>query len=104
VERKPDLARYLLARSGPEVDRAGGGALRERNRGFFVAVRDWLAPHVAAGAVQDLPLDVVSALWIGAAQEWLRHRLEGGVATPPRRAVRLLAEAAWEALKTKEER
>jgi AcrR family transcriptional regulator len=104
VERQPDLARYLLARSGPEVDRAAGGALRERNRAFLAAVRDWLAPYVAAGAVQDLPLDVVTALWIGAAQEWSRHWLDGGVMTPRRGAGRLLADAAWEALKTKEER
>jgi len=104
VRAKPDLARYLLARSGPEIDRAGGGALRERNRAFLAGVRDWLAPHIAAGAVRDVPLDVLSALWIGAAQEWSRHWLEDEALTPPGRASRLLADAAWLALKTEEER
>ena len=104
VRAKPDLARYLLARSGPEIDRAGGGALRERNRAFLAGVRDWLAPHIAAGAVRDVPLDVLSALWIGAAQEWSRRWLEDEALTPPGRASRLLADAAWLALKTEEER
>ena len=84
--------------------RAGGGALRERNRAFFAAVRDWLAPHIAAGALRDVPLDVPSALWIGAAQEWSRRWLEDEALTPPGRASRLLADAAWLALKTEEER
>jgi hypothetical protein len=59
---------------------------------------------VEGGVLADLPLDVCSALWIGAAQEWSRHWLEGRVETPPRRAARLLADAAWQALKTKEDR
>jgi AcrR family transcriptional regulator len=104
VTGRTQLARYLLGRSAAEVLRANGGALRERNRAFFAAVRTWLAPHVERGVLADLPLDVCSALWIGAAQEWSRHWLEGRVETPPRRAARLLADAAWQALKTKEDR
>jgi AcrR family transcriptional regulator len=104
VTGRTQLARYLLGRSAAEVERANGGALRERNRAFFAAVRTWLAPHVERGVLADLPLDVCSALWIGAAQEWSRHWLEGRVETPPRRAARLLADAAWQALKTKEDR
>jgi AcrR family transcriptional regulator len=104
VTARPELARYLLGRSAAEVERASGGALRERNRAFFAAVQAWLAPHVAGGVLADLPLDVCSALWIGAAQEWSRQWLEGRVETPPRRAARLLADAAWQALKTKEDR
>jgi hypothetical protein len=50
---------------------------------------------MAAGAVRDMPLDVLSALWIGAAQEWSRHWLEDEALTPPGRASRLLADAAW---------
>jgi AcrR family transcriptional regulator len=93
VQARPKLARYLLAQ------RADSPQLDERNRAFFGAVTDWLAPHVEAGTLKDLPLDVRSALWIGAAQEWSRHWLEGRVQTSPKRAARLLADAAWEALR-----
>jgi AcrR family transcriptional regulator len=96
------LARYLLDRSAVDVDRASGDALREQNRAFFAAVQAWLRPHVEAGVLQDLPLDLGSALWIGSAQEWTRHWLEGCTETSPRQARRTLADAAWVALSTKE--
>ncbi len=96
------LARYLLERSAVDVDRASGEALREQNRAFFAGVQDWLRPHVEAGVLQDLPLDLGSALWIGGAQEWTRHWLEGRTETSLRQARRALADAAWEALSTKE--
>jgi AcrR family transcriptional regulator len=96
VARKRALARYLLEHS------ASGEALREQNRAFFAGVRAWLCPHVEASVIQDLPLDLGSALWIGGAQEWTRHWLEGRTETSLRQARRALADAAWEALSTKE--
>ena len=74
--RKPDLARYLLARSGPEIDRAGGGALRERNRAFFAGVRDWLAPHVTRTAALPTYEEFVA----GCRECSLRHHLRGAEA------------------------
>lgn len=102
VSRHRALARYLLDRSAVDIDRASGQALREQNRAFFAGVQAWLRPHVEAGALQDVPLDLGSALWIGGAQEWTRHWLEGRTATSLRQARRILADAAWEALRTKE--
>jgi AcrR family transcriptional regulator len=96
VSRNRPVARYLLQHN------ASGEALREQNRAFFAGVRAWLRPHVEAGVLQDLPLDLGSALWIGGAQEWTRHWLKGRTETSLRQARRALADAAWEALSTKE--
>jgi AcrR family transcriptional regulator len=96
VSQHRALARYLFGHS------ASGEALREQNRAFFAGVQAWLRPHAEAGVLQDLPLDLGSALWIGGAQEWARHWLEGRTETSLRQARRVLADAAWEALRTKE--
>jgi AcrR family transcriptional regulator len=102
VSRHRALARYLLERSPVDIDRASGEQLREQNRAFFGRVQAWLRPHVEAGRIQALPLDLGSALWIGGAQEWTRHWLEGRTEASLHQARRALADAAWEALSTKE--
>lgn len=86
----PERARFLLA--------GRPAASVEANREFFAAVQAWLRPHVHYGAVRDLPLDVLHALWLGAAMEYSRHWLAGRVAAPSSRAISVLAEAAWNSI------
>ena len=85
-------ARLLLG------DRLDSEALREANRGFFTAVRDWWRPHQTYGVLRPMRLGVTAALWLGAAQEYSRYWITGGDAEIPPDAVETFATAAWAAL------
>lgn len=95
-----DLARYLLTQreaAGP-VDEA----LAQANRGFFAEVARWWAPHAHYGALRDLDLDLVYALWLGPSQEYCRHWLAGRARRVPAAVARELADAAWHSLQRTE--
>ncbi len=86
-------ARLLLG------DRPDSEALREANRGFFTAVRDWWRPHHTYGVLRPMRLGVTAALWLGAAQEYGRYWIAGSDAKMPQEAVETFATAAWAALR-----
>ena len=74
-------------------------ALRDLNRPFFAEVMGWWRTHAHYGTLRSLPLEVITALWIGPAQEYTRHWLSGRVRRVPRSVADVLADAAWNALK-----
>ncbi|MFD3593745.1 TetR/AcrR family transcriptional regulator [Nocardia sp. NPDC058640] len=71
----------------------------ERNVEFFTAVRRWWRTHSGYGTVRDLELDLVYALWLGAAQEYSRQWLGGNIRTAPTDVAAELAAAAWATLR-----
>jgi len=98
-QRNRDTTRLLLNGRGlADEDR-----LREINRDFFAQVRAWLAPHVHYEALRDLETDVFTALWLGPSLEYLRHWLDGRARRVPADVADVLAEAAWQSLRTPEE-
>jgi AcrR family transcriptional regulator len=86
-------ARLLLG------DRLDSAALRDSNRDFFSAVRDWWRPHHTYGVLRPMQLGVTAALWLGPAQEFSRYWIAGGDAEMPREPVETFASAAWAALR-----
>lgn len=74
------------------------GELRDMNRRFFGEVLSWWQTHVHYGALRELPLDLINALWIGPAQEYTRHWLSGHTKRVPRSVADELADAAWTVL------
>ncbi len=86
-------AAFLLA------GRPDDEALRERNREFFADVRAWWQAHAHYGALRELPLDLVSALWLGPAHEYCRHWLAGRGRRVPTAVAGVLADAAWQSLR-----
>ena len=86
-------ARLLLG------DRIDSAALRDSNREFFAAVRDWWRPHHTYGVLRPMRLGVTAALWLGAAQEYSRYWIAGGEARMPRDAAETFAAAAWAVLR-----
>jgi AcrR family transcriptional regulator len=86
-------ARLLLG------DRLDSVALRDANREFFAAVRDWWRPHHTYGVLRPMLLGVTSALWLGPAQEYSRYWITGEEAKMPRDAVETFASAAWAVLR-----
>lgn len=86
-------ARLLLG------DRIDSAALRDSNREFFAAVRDWWRPHHTYGVLRPMRLGVTAALWLGAAQEYSRYWIAGGKARMPPDAAETFATAAWAVLR-----
>jgi AcrR family transcriptional regulator len=96
VERSPDLARFLLTSR-----ETGGQELRELNAEVLAATARWLRPHVEAGAVEPIPLDLYYTVLIGPSQEFARHWLKGRMKSSIKKAERVLGDAAWTALRKK---
>jgi hypothetical protein len=78
------------------VELASREELAELNRAFFAEVREWIA---AQEDLEPLPFDLFHAVVLGPAQEWARHWLAGRAETSPKRAARVLADAAWSAVR-----
>ena len=80
-------------------DRLASAELRQANREFFAAVRDWWRPHHSYGALQAMQAGVTAALWFGPAQEFSRYWIAGDEAKMPRGVIKTFADAAWMALR-----
>src|SRR3954466_13066859 len=91
VADNPRLAAYLLTQREPAVEQASRADLAEINRAFFAGIREWIA---AQDDLKPLPFDLFHAVVLGPAQEWSRHWLAGNADTSPKRAARVLADAA----------
>ncbi|BBX48497.1 TetR/AcrR family transcriptional regulator [Mycobacterium cookii] len=74
-------------------------ALREANRVFFAAVRDWWRPHHTYGVLRPMQAGVTAALWFGPAQDFSRYWIAGDEPRMPRGVVKTFADAAWMALR-----
>jgi AcrR family transcriptional regulator len=86
-------ARVLLG------DRLDSSSLRDANREFFAAVRDWWRPHHTYGVLRPMRLGFTAALWLGPAQEFSRYWIAGGDAEMPSEAADTFATAAWAVLR-----
>lgn len=80
-------------------DRLDSADLRDANREFFAAVRDWWRPHHTYRALRPLQPGITAALWFGPAQEFSRHWIAGDEPRMPRGVVKTFADAAWMALR-----
>jgi AcrR family transcriptional regulator len=89
-----DRALFLLSGAPP---RAAEG-IAEVNRDALRITSRWLAGHVRAGRLRDVPFDLFFSVLIGPAQEFSRYWLKGRMRTSIRTAERELGEAAWRAL------
>jgi len=72
------------------------------NREFFARIRGWWRLHAHYGAVRNLDLLVLYALWLGPSMELTRHWLTDDAPAPRPSQINTLADAAWAALKEPE--
>jgi AcrR family transcriptional regulator len=98
VAANPDGARFLLAGAPPGAEEL----LDPLNRELFGATSAWFRKQAEADAIRVLPRDLLYTVLVGPAQEFSRHWLAGRVKTSMRTAERVLAEAAWDALRPPE--
>lgn len=98
AEDNPVRARFLQQARHTEVVASHGESIAELNRSFGRRVAEWMAPHMQAGRLRPMMVDIFIAQLLGPAQEYLRGRLTGRGTTGPDAAIRALGEAAWRAL------
>ncbi|MGH3634042.1 TetR/AcrR family transcriptional regulator [Mycobacterium sp.] len=82
-------------------DRLDSAALRESNREFFAAIRDWWRPQQGYGALRPMQPGITAALWFGPAQEYSRYWIASGEQRMPRGIIKTFADASWMALHAK---
>lgn len=94
-------ARLLYTLHDPDVTALAAPRIAALNNAFFDHVHTWYTHQVDHERVQTFPRDVLACIWIGPAQEMARSCLIGNTAPDrlPRHAT-LLADAAWNALRT----
>lgn len=102
VGSNPKAAAYLTHCRESEVAEASEARAQELNRVFFEQVFGWLVTHIRAKEVRSISVELYHPLWIGPADEFARYWLS----QPPNRkqllgAERVLAPAAWEALRAR---
>ena len=95
VAQNSDAARFLLAGAPPGADEA----LAPLNRELFTATAEWFRRQTKAGKIRSMPRDLLYAALVGPAQEFCRHWLAGRMPSSMRTAERVLAQAAWDALR-----
>jgi AcrR family transcriptional regulator len=95
VANHPTEARYLLS-----MRPRASGRLRTMNRRFFKEVFGWLAEQAEAGRIRKVRRNLYFPLVIGPSQELSRQWLDGLVEEPLEDAADVLAEAAWNAVRT----
>ncbi|ROO88347.1 TetR family transcriptional regulator [Actinocorallia herbida] len=66
---------------------------------LLARMTDWLAPHVAAGRIADLPPALMEMLLIGPVAETVRRWLAGAPGIDLAEAERLLPERLWHAVR-----
>jgi AcrR family transcriptional regulator len=95
--------RWVAANRGEAAlllgDRLDSIQLRDCNREFFGAVRDWWRPHHSYGVLRALQPGITAALWFGPAQEFSRNWIAGDEPRMPRGVIKTFADAAWAALR-----
>ena len=99
VSANPDLASFLINNRHAEFILRADRAVMELNRVFSDEVRAWMRPHVEAGELPDVELDMYWALLIGPGEYFARRWLRCGARTDLHLAARQLADAAWHALR-----
>lgn len=98
VVDRPGPARFLLERLPPEVRATSAERVAEQNAAVVRTLTDWLAPHVAAGRVRDLPPDLLLVILLGPGQEFARAWLRGTATSTIEQASVVLSAAAVAAL------
>jgi AcrR family transcriptional regulator len=99
VEANRSRASFLLGHR----ELAAAEQVRALNLEFFDLVRDWLRPHLEAGTIRRMPLELLYVVVIGPSQEYARHWLDDPEQTRIRAAERVLAQAAWDAVRADRE-
>lgn len=103
VVAQPERARFLFQARGAVAAGPRTPDLAEAARRRNQALVAWFEPHRQAGAVRDLPCDLMPSLTMGPVQSycraWLSDRSGDGCLPSPTTYRAELADAAWRAVR-----
>ena len=99
AQANPAWARYLMGMRRLEAVAAIETQLREKNRGFVREAVALIRPHMDSGEIAPLRSEILLAVLLGPAQEFLRLWFSGRSELGLRQARESLAEAAWKSLR-----
>lgn len=92
----PEMARFLITMSEPDVMRAARRDLTDANDRFAHALRSWWRAHAHYKILRPLTPSQSQALWLGPAQEMVRAWVMGVIPeAPSANDAAVLADAAW---------
>jgi TetR/AcrR family transcriptional regulator, repressor of fatR-cypB operon len=101
--------RYLMQCREPNVAEISEGEEARLKQCFYGRLAGWLGERAATGELRALPHEQSCALWLGPAEQLVRAAIDpSGHSTTPEpdalgahlaHAERVLADAAWEALR-----
>ena len=99
VQEHTELARLLYSDLPDEVLLCAEPDLSKHNRDYVDVVAGWVDTQTARGRLIERPFSITHALWLGPAQEFVRHWLGAGRSSlTPTQAATDLADGAWRAL------
>jgi AcrR family transcriptional regulator len=98
VQENTELARLLYSDLPDEVLLCAEPDLSKHNRDYVDVVAGWVDKQTARGRLIERPFSITHALWLGPAQEFVRHWLGGRSPLTPTQAATDLGEGAWRAL------
>lgn len=99
VSENPDWARYLLHMGHTEPADIFKESINANNMVFFQRILAWLTPHMEGGTLKRLPMEICLPLLMAPCYEFGHLWLAGLTQTNIASAVKMLADAAWSALK-----
>lgn len=99
VEEHPDRARFIHASAYASYLPANAETIAAAKAPRMARMGAWLAPHVAAGSIVDLPDPLLEMLLIGPVAELSRRWLAGATELDLARAARVLPDRIWAALR-----
>ncbi|MEC4719646.1 TetR/AcrR family transcriptional regulator [Noviherbaspirillum sp. CPCC 100848] len=99
VSANPDKARFVLYGRGVLARGGMADELREQTRSHFESVMGWFQPHVDAGRIRKLPMELYGSLMTGPAHDYARLWLSGRAKTDIKAYREVFADAAWAAMK-----
>lgn len=100
VVANPDWARFILHSRGRVEASEVGAELREVNRVNFRRILDALAVYRAQGLFKAMPVDCFTSVVIGPTHDFARHWLAGRTQTSLAECRELLAQVAWDSVRS----
>jgi len=103
VTEHPDWARYLMQMRHAGFMKAYEQSMAHANTQFAEGLGSFFRPHVERGVLRTVPRELFIAIVLGPCQEYARLLLSMDLEISLRTAVREITEAAWQALRVKEQ-
>lgn len=99
VARHPEWARFLFQKRHAEFMGDAEAEMNQLNISFVKEMSAWFRKHVAAGYLKPLPRDILTAILLGACQEFSKMYVSGYAVSPIDTAGKEIADAVWAAVK-----